>query len=80
MISILKRLKRALRPILAEYTDDPDKYLSGVRQSRHPGADYQISSAIPLAKDVGRDPVELAHEIVDKLFGGHDDDDKEQMP
>ena len=61
-------LQERFRESLASLTDRADDYAAMIRPTADPKhGDYQCNSAMPLSKEVGRNPREVAAEIVDKL-------------
>lgn len=67
-MSALPELAKRFQPILAEYTDDVDAALDMIRASQDPKfGDYQANFAMPLGKKAGKNPRELAQEIVDRV-------------
>lgn len=61
---IAKRFADALAPIAS----DPAKYASMVRATNDPShGDYQANCAMPLSKEIGKNPREVAAEIVQAL-------------
>lgn len=64
-MSILKTLKSRFEPVLASLTDDVAPLLEMIRSSQDPQfGDFQANCAMPLAKQVGRPPRDVAAEIV----------------
>lgn len=61
-------LQERFRESLASLTDRADDYAAMIRPTADPKhGDYQCNCAMPLSKEVGRNPREVAAEIVDKL-------------
>lgn len=67
-MNILSQLKARLAVALKPYVDDPRELLDMVRQSQEPKfGDYQANFAMPLGKQLGRPPREVAAEVVERL-------------
>ena len=67
-MSALTEIRNALRETLAEYTDNVDATLSMIRPAQDPKfGDFQANFAMPLAKQAGLPPRDLAQQIVEKL-------------
>ena len=67
-MSILTELKTRVRQALDELIDDPAGMLEMVRRSQDPKyGDYQANFAMTLGKRLGRQPRDLAAEIVKRL-------------
>ena len=67
-MSLSQLLQARLRAVLGGLVDDPTPYSAMVKQAQDPKlGDYQANCAMPLAKVLGRKPVELAQEIASKL-------------
>ncbi len=65
---ILRLLKNRFQNALASFVDDPAPYLEMIRPSQDPKfGDYQANMAMPLAKQLGKPPREVATQIVAKL-------------
>ncbi len=67
-MNLLHRLQDHFRGVLTEWAADPAPYLAmikPVQDARH--GDYQANFAMPLAKQLGRKPQELANEIANHL-------------
>ena len=67
-MSILFELTNRFRRALAGLVDDPEPLLDLIRRSQDPRfGDYQANLAMPLGKQLGRQPQEVAAQIVDRL-------------
>ena len=67
-MNTLSQLKERLAVALKPLIDDPAELLDMVRQSQEPKfGDYQANFAMPLGKQLGRPPREVAAEIVERL-------------
>jgi arginyl-tRNA synthetase len=67
-MSALTEIRDALRGALAEYTDDVESALGMIRAAQDPKfGDFQANFAMPLAKQAGVSPRDLAQEIVAKI-------------
>ena len=67
-MNILAELRRRFSAALAESTDDPEQFAQMVRPAQDPRfGDFQANCAMPLAKQIGTNPRDLAQQIVDKL-------------
>ncbi len=67
-MNLLAQLRAKIAAAIADLTDDPEPLLDLVRRSTDPKfGDYQANLAMPLAKQVGKPPRDLAQEIVEKL-------------
>ena len=67
-MNILSLLKKRFYPVLAELVSDPDVLLEMIRPSQDPKfGDYQVNCAMPLGKQLGKPPREVAEEIVAQL-------------
>ena len=67
-MSALAEIRSLFEPVLAELTDDVDTALGMIRPSQDPKfGDFQANCAMPLAKKAGKNPRELAQQIVDGL-------------
>jgi arginyl-tRNA synthetase len=67
-MSLLHLLQEKFRSALTGLTSDPSQYLAMVKpaqDARH--GDYQANCAMPLAKETGRKPRDIAQEIVNRL-------------
>ena len=64
----LSVIREQLRPLFEEYVDDPAPYLEMVRPAQDSKfGDFQANFAMPLAKQLGKNPRDLATEFVDKI-------------
>ncbi len=64
-------LKQRFVDAISEMSDDPDEYASMIRATADPKhGDYQANCAMPLSKVVGKNPREVASDIVAKLQVG----------
>ncbi len=71
-MSLSQLLQARLQAALSSLVDDPTPYAAMVKQAQDPKlGDYQANCAMPLAKVLGRKPVEIAQQIASKLV---DDD------
>ncbi|HEV8060873.1 MAG TPA: arginine--tRNA ligase, partial [Gemmataceae bacterium] len=78
-MSLSQLLQARLQAALSGLVDDPTPYAAMVKQAQDSKlGDYQANCAMPLAKVLGRKPVEIAQQIASKLV---DDDliDKAQV-
>jgi arginyl-tRNA synthetase len=67
-MTILTELKSRFRAALTGLVDSPDQYLDQIRPSQDPKfGDYQANLAMPLGKQLKRQPRAIAAEIVDRL-------------
>jgi len=67
-MSILSELKKRFAAPLARLTDKPDECQELIRPSQDPRfGDYQANFAMPLGKQLGRAPREVAAEVVAEL-------------
>ena len=65
----LSALEKIFRPILAQYSDTPEKFLSMLSRCADPKfGDYQANFAMGLAKTLGRKPRDVAEEIRAKVL------------
>jgi arginyl-tRNA synthetase len=67
-MNILAELRRRFEGVLASLTEDPAPLLEMVlpsQDARH--GDYQANCAMPLGKQLGQSPPEIAREIISKL-------------
>jgi arginyl-tRNA synthetase len=67
-MNLLHQVQRPFRAALAQLVDDPEPYAALVRAAQDPRfGDYQANCAMPLAKVLGRNPRDVAEEIVKRL-------------
>jgi arginyl-tRNA synthetase len=67
-MNILNELRSRFAVVLADFTDDPRPFAEMVKPAQDPRfGDFQANCAMPLAKQNGTNPRELALRIVDKL-------------
>ncbi len=67
-MNILREIQRRFAAALAGLADDPAELLGQVRASQDPKfGDYQANCAMPLGKQLGKPPREVAAEIVGRL-------------
>lgn len=67
-MNILQELQSRFANILTDYTDDPDPFAAMVKPSQDTRfGDFQANCAMPLGKQNGVNPRELAVKIVDRL-------------
>ena len=67
-MNILSEIQKQFQPVLEELTKTPEKYLGMIRpaQDRKFG-DYQANFAMPLSKEVGKPPRDIASEVISKV-------------
>ncbi len=64
-MSILSELKLRFAATLASFTDETDQYVDMIRPSQDPKfGDFQANFAMPLGKKAGKNPREMAEEII----------------
>src|SRR5882724_10760478 len=69
-MSLSQLLQSRLRTALGNLVDDPAPYSAMVKQAQDPKlGDYQANCAMPLAKVLGRKPVDVAQEIAARVVG-----------
>ncbi len=67
-MNILQELQSRLADALVELTDSPEEFASMVRPTADPKfRDFQANCAMPLAKKLGKNPREVAQDIVQRL-------------
>ncbi|HEV3205169.1 MAG TPA: arginine--tRNA ligase, partial [Gemmataceae bacterium] len=67
-MNLLHLLENYFHGLLEHWTDDPDPYVAMIKAAQDPRhGDYQANFAMPLAKKLGKNPRELAEEIVDRV-------------
>ena len=67
-MSILAELENRFRQVLAELVAEPEPFVQMLRRSQDPKfGDYQANFAMPLGKQLGRPPREVAEEVVRRL-------------
>jgi arginyl-tRNA synthetase len=67
-MSILPELTKRFHVVLSEMIDDPDSVIDMLRTSQDPKfGDYQANFAMPLGKKLGRQPREIAAEIIERV-------------
>ena len=67
-MSILPELKTRFREALAPMVEEPGALLDLIRKSQDPKfGDYQANFAMPLGKRLGRQPREVAAEVLGRL-------------
>ena len=67
-MNVLAELKSRFRPVLAQFVDDPSALLDMVRPAQDSRfGDYQANCAMPLGKQLGRAPRDIAAELVESL-------------
>ena len=60
-----KLLQARFAQALQGLVDDPDRYASMVRPTANPDhGDYQVNCAMPLSKQLGRKPLDVAGDLV----------------
>jgi arginyl-tRNA synthetase len=70
-MNLVKELRERFRGALATLVDDPTELLEMVRPAQDPRfGDYQANCAMPLGKQLGRSPRDVAAEIVQRLDVG----------
>lgn len=68
-MSLSQLLQARLRTALGNLVDDPAPFSAMVKQAQDPKlGDYQANCAMPLAKILGRKPVEIAQELAGRLI------------
>ena len=69
ILQILRsRFQAALQTVLQTLANDTDAYLEMIRPSQDPKfGDFQANMAMPLAKQLGKPPREIAQQIVEQL-------------
>src|SRR5262245_50972666 len=67
-MNLTHQLQHLFHQALTGLTPDPDKYALMVRATADPKhGDYQSNCAMPLAKELGRKPQEVARELIGRL-------------
>ncbi len=67
-MNVLKQLRDQFEHVLGSYTDDPSTFAAMIKPAGDARfGDYQANCCMPLAKQVGKNPRELAAEIVAAL-------------
>lgn len=67
-MNILAELRSRFAEALKEFTSDPTPFAAMVKPSQDPRfGDYQANCAMPLAKQVGKNPRELAQALINRL-------------
>lgn len=67
-MNVLARLQHCFRSALQGLVESPESYLEMIRPSQDAKfGDYQANMAMPLAKQLGRSPRDIAQEIVSRL-------------
>jgi len=67
-MNILHELRRRVTAALADIVSEPEQYAKLVLPAQNPQfGDYQANCAMPLAKQLGKKPRDIAAEIVEKL-------------
>ncbi len=67
-MNILSELKNRFRPALAEFVADPASLLDMIRPAQDAKfGDYQANCAMPLGKQIGKSPREVATAIIEKV-------------
>jgi arginyl-tRNA synthetase len=67
-MNVLSEIKSRFRFVLADFVDQPDVLLEMIRPSQDSKfGDYQANCAMPLGKQLGKPPREIAAQIVEKL-------------
>ncbi len=67
-MNILATLRGRFLPVLAQLTDAPEPLLEMIRPAQDARfGDYQANFAMPLGKQLGKPPREIAAQIVDQL-------------
>src|SRR5260370_12090188 len=71
-MNLLQLIQETLAEALADLARDPSPYAGLVKPAQDPRfGDYQVNCAMPLAKELGRKPREVAQEITQRLnLGG----------
>ncbi|MDA7980180.1 MAG: arginine--tRNA ligase [Pirellulales bacterium] len=71
-MNLLAKLREKIAATIAGMTDDPQPLLELVRRSGDPKfGDYQANLAMPLGKQLGKPPREVAKQIIDSLQKDH---------
>jgi len=64
-MNVLKTIRDQFQSALGSYTDEPAQYAGMIKPAGDPKfGDYQANCAMPLGKQIGRNPREVAAEIV----------------
>lgn len=67
-MNILAKIQKSFESVLGELIDSPEKYLGMIRPSQDPKfGDYQANFAMPLSKELGKPPRDIASEVIDKI-------------
>jgi arginyl-tRNA synthetase len=67
-MQIVELIRDRFRPVLANLVDEPERHLARIATARDAShGDYQANLAMPLAKPLGRDAVELANSMLESL-------------
>lgn len=67
-MNIVDELKQRTEHALAGMTDSPETFAGMVRPAQDPKfGDFQLNAAMPLGKSLGKNPREVATEIVEKI-------------
>ncbi|MBT4866227.1 MAG: arginine--tRNA ligase, partial [Planctomycetaceae bacterium] len=67
-MNILRELRSRFKTALQEFADDPASFANLVRPSQDAKfGDFQANCAMPLAKQLGKSPRDVAAEIVEHL-------------
>jgi arginyl-tRNA synthetase len=70
-MSLSQLIQARLHAALTDLVPDPGPFASMIKQAQDPKlGDYQANCAMPLAKSLGRKPVEIAQSIAAKLVDG----------
>ena len=67
-MNALAEIKSRFSPVLSELADDPAALLSMIRPAGDPKfGDYQANCAMPMGKQMGKSPREIAADLVNKV-------------
>ena len=65
-MNLLGEIRSRFKPVLSELSDNPQPLLEMIRPAQDPKfGDYQANCAMPLGKQLGQPPREVAAAIVD---------------
>ncbi len=67
-MNILSEIRSCFQTALTGFTDSPEKYLGMIRPSQDQQfGDYQANFAMPMSKELGKAPRDVASEVIAKL-------------
>ena len=67
-MNVLAEIRRRFQRVLAEWVDQPDVLLEMIRPAQEPRfGDYQANCAMPLGKQLGRPPRDVAADLVRRV-------------